>query len=127
MRLFAIIVLGALLAIPFPAWAPNCKKGQPCGNSCISWSKTCRIGTPAATSPATAAGFRSGLAAPEASTMPAAKGSLSQGWAGSIADAVYFDARCPAARDLHPDNTVHFNSEAGAKAAGYRRSSTPGC
>lgn len=21
---------------------PNCKKGQPCGNSCISWNKTCR-------------------------------------------------------------------------------------
>ena len=25
--------------------AKNCKKGQPCGNSCISWKKICRIGT----------------------------------------------------------------------------------
>jgi len=23
---------------------PNCKKGKPCGNSCISRDKTCRIG-----------------------------------------------------------------------------------
>jgi len=21
---------------------PNCKKGKPCGNSCIAWNKTCR-------------------------------------------------------------------------------------
>ncbi len=27
------------------AFAKNCKKGQPCGGSCISWSKTCRIGS----------------------------------------------------------------------------------
>ncbi len=27
----------------FSVNAKQCKKGQPCGNSCISWSKTCRI------------------------------------------------------------------------------------
>jgi hypothetical protein len=26
--------------------APNCKKGQPCGNSCISWDKVCRKPSP---------------------------------------------------------------------------------
>lgn len=26
-------------------WAKNCRNSQPCGNSCISWNKTCRIGT----------------------------------------------------------------------------------
>ncbi|MGL6010643.1 MAG: SH3 domain-containing protein, partial [Shewanella oncorhynchi] len=26
-------------------YAKNCKKGQPCGNSCISWNKTCHVGT----------------------------------------------------------------------------------
>ncbi|WP_432467607.1 hypothetical protein [Agarivorans sp. Z349TD_8] len=28
------------------AFAKVCKKGQPCGNSCISWNKTCRIEQP---------------------------------------------------------------------------------
>jgi hypothetical protein len=27
------------------AGAPNCTKGKPCGNSCISWDKTCHIGS----------------------------------------------------------------------------------
>lgn len=22
--------------------SPNCKKGKPCGNTCIAWNKTCR-------------------------------------------------------------------------------------
>lgn len=33
------------LSFSFPASAKNCKKGIPCGNSCISANKTCRIGT----------------------------------------------------------------------------------
>lgn len=28
-----------------PSWAKNCKKGQPCGNSCISWKYTCHKNT----------------------------------------------------------------------------------
>ncbi|EGQ9578027.1 SH3 domain-containing protein [Vibrio cholerae] len=31
------------LFVCFGVNAKQCKKGQPCGNSCISWSKTCRI------------------------------------------------------------------------------------
>ena len=37
---FALVMLGAA-GDPAVA-APNCKKGQPCGNSCISWDKVCR-------------------------------------------------------------------------------------
>ncbi|WP_172590715.1 SH3 domain-containing protein [Shewanella xiamenensis] len=40
--LLLVFVLGHPISI---ANAKNCKKGQPCGNSCISWSKTCRIGS----------------------------------------------------------------------------------
>lgn len=40
-----IILLSLFLLLISPVHAKNCKKGQPCGNSCISWSKTCRINT----------------------------------------------------------------------------------
>jgi len=41
-----VALLGILVMLAaLPAEAKNCKKGQPCGNSCISWSKTCHIGT----------------------------------------------------------------------------------
>lgn len=40
-----LLVLLACLLVAAPTFAKNCKKGQPCGNSCISWSKVCRIGT----------------------------------------------------------------------------------
>lgn len=40
--LLLVFVLGHPISI---ANAKNCKKGQPCGNSCISWNKTCRIGS----------------------------------------------------------------------------------
>lgn len=45
MRSAGWITLLLVVVISGPnAWAKNCKKGQPCGNSCISWNKTCRIG-----------------------------------------------------------------------------------
>jgi len=45
MRSVGWITFLLLVVISGPnVWAKNCKKGQPCGNSCISWNKTCRIG-----------------------------------------------------------------------------------
>ncbi|MGE6293318.1 SH3 domain-containing protein [Aeromonas media] len=38
-----VLLLSLFVLLIIPAHAKNCKKGQPCGNSCISWSKTCRI------------------------------------------------------------------------------------
>jgi hypothetical protein len=40
---YALIGLLAGVMLATPASAANCKKGQPCGNSCISWDKVCRI------------------------------------------------------------------------------------
>ncbi|MGL5471576.1 MAG: SH3 domain-containing protein [Shewanella sp.] len=42
-KIFLFLCIG--LAVGFNVEAKSCKKGQPCGNSCISWNKTCRIGT----------------------------------------------------------------------------------
>ncbi len=44
MRAPALAMLSLALILSFGAEARNCKKGIPCGNSCISASKTCRIG-----------------------------------------------------------------------------------
>jgi hypothetical protein len=41
----ALISILLFSALSFEAFAKNCKNSQPCGNSCISWSKTCRIGS----------------------------------------------------------------------------------
>ncbi len=39
------ITIGTFLLAAFSAYAKNCKKGIPCGNSCIAVGKTCRIGS----------------------------------------------------------------------------------
>ena len=40
-----IFVLAICLAFTSFSHAKNCRKGIPCGNSCISANKTCRIGS----------------------------------------------------------------------------------
>jgi hypothetical protein len=43
-----IITLAAIAMFPAVASAQkNCKKGTPCGRSCIAAGKTCRIASPA--------------------------------------------------------------------------------
>ncbi|CAM4047008.1 hypothetical protein [Shewanella aquimarina] len=43
MKLLVFITFVSLLTLSISIDAKVCKKGQPCGNSCISWAKTCRI------------------------------------------------------------------------------------
>ncbi|MGR2880891.1 hypothetical protein ABMX65_03535 [Vibrio vulnificus] len=45
MKFKTIIILLLGTTVGFTAQAKVCKKGQPCGNSCISWKKTCHKGT----------------------------------------------------------------------------------
>jgi hypothetical protein len=49
MRITAITIALALVPAPLLG-APNCKKGKPCGNTCIAVSKTCHVGGGFATS-----------------------------------------------------------------------------
>ncbi|CAM2737659.1 SH3 domain-containing protein [Pseudoalteromonas distincta] len=44
MKLNSVLILLFFLLFTLSSEAKNCRKGQPCGNSCISWKKTCRIG-----------------------------------------------------------------------------------
>lgn len=38
----ALAILAALMLLSGPAWAKTCKKGIPCGKTCIAATKTCR-------------------------------------------------------------------------------------
>lgn len=110
-----VVALLSIAMAPSPGMAVNCKKGIPCGNSCISASKTCRIGPPAEAP----AGAGAGTAAAPASG--------NNSWVGSVSDRVFFRAGCSAARDLAPANSRFFATDAAAIAAGFRRSAVPGC
>lgn len=50
MRITALALALALLPVPVFG-APNCRKGRPCGNTCIAASKTCHTGGGFATHP----------------------------------------------------------------------------
>jgi hypothetical protein len=45
-RVSRVLALALLLVVPTAAHAQRCKKGIPCGRSCIAANKTCRIGSP---------------------------------------------------------------------------------
>jgi hypothetical protein len=151
MRLAAITAL-ALLTILSDALAQRrCRKGIPCGGTCIAANKTCRVGSggnggviypgeriyrtyseyDSVAKARTAAAPKREVAksSPNASSRPA---SLSirlptSNWVGSKADRVYFKLDCPAAKDLAPANRRYFDRVAAATAAGFRRSRVPGC
>jgi Metal binding domain of Ada len=127
-----LCLLSVVLVAPLAA-QKNCKKGIPCGNSCISADKVCRIGAPTATPRP--------VATPESPTSPArslvAPATADSGnpaattaeypWVASFADGVYFRADCPAAQDLAPANRRFFRTHQDAEAVGFRRSRTPDC
>jgi hypothetical protein len=117
-----------LLSANAAAAQKNCTKGIPCGNSCISASKVCRIGAaPAApASSSVPASTARSLSAPAAAATDSAV-TVASSWVASFADGVYFLAGCPAAQDLAPPNRRYFQTHQEAEDAGYRRSRTPGC
>ena len=95
----------------------NCKKGIPCGNSCIAANKTCRIGaTPAPSS---------------ADTKRVVQGSVGNSgdgdWIASSRGTTYYKAGCSGANKLSAANVIRFKSEDEAQKAGYHRSATKGC
>ena len=95
---------------------PNCKKGIPCGNSCIAANKTCRIGSPSPRIEQATVGKADSTKAPD-----------SGDWVGSSRGTAYYKAGCSGARRLAPANLIYFKSEDDAKKAGYRRSASRGC
>ena len=133
-----VLVLGALLiASPAAAGAPwcaraaldaqpRCKKGCPCGNACISCSKTCRMSAPSPPEerPATA---RPLLSPPSSMEARALAGVNTGPWFGSSANRFYFTAQCPIVKLLAVGDQVVLPDSASAERVGFRRLVLPGC
>ena len=104
---------------------PRCKTGCPCGNSCISCSKTCRVGVGSA---------RAAEPAPSAERRPvvpvAKPGDTSVytgAWMASSANRFYFRASCPIGTLLAAGDRVRMPDSIAAEAVGFRRLVMPKC
>jgi len=109
----------SLLVVSNAEGQKNCRKGIPCGNTCIAANKVCHIGapsTPPTTSPAPARGDSTAVA-------PA----NSVAWVASSRGHMYYRRGCSTANRLSPANLIYFRTEEEAQRAGYRRSTSKGC
>ena len=116
----ALFVLGlSLLLVGNAEGQKNCRKGIPCGDTCIAANKVCRIGTPS-TRPTTSP-------APARSDSTAVAPADSMAWVASSRGHSYYRRGCTTAKRLSPANLIYFHTEEEAQRAGYRRSASRGC
>lgn len=110
-----------LLSASSAAAQKHCKKGIPCGGTCISATKTCHVSAaPSETSPS------SEPSAP-AVTGAAVKSDTAGAWVASSRGHTYYKNGCSGANKLAVKNRIYFKSEADAKKAGYSHSAQRGC
>jgi deoxyribonuclease I len=128
-----VIAVAMILTLSASAEAQrNCKKGIPCGGTCISATKTCHVGTPTADttsrqgqpiSPDDQAALVRRLTGDTG-----AKTSFELApFVGSVDGNVYYSSGCTTAWKLTPEERVYFKSEPEAIAQGYHRSRAKGC
>lgn len=133
--LIAAILLASPVAAGSPWCAragldaqPRCKKGCPCGNACISCSKTCRMSSPSPTPPAERPSTARPLLSPSSPAEPRAiDGAYAGQWFGSSANRFYFRAQCPIVKLLAVGDQVVLPDSASAESVGFRRLVLPGC
>ena len=120
MRYALFTCLGlSLLAVSNAEGQKNCRKGIPCGNTCIAVNKVCRIGTPSARPTATPT--------PTASDSTVVAQKESTAWVASSGGHTYYRRGCGTANRLSQPNLIYFRTEQEAQRAGYRRSTSRGC
>jgi len=137
MRLLIVLVAMFFAANGLEAQR-NCKKGIPCGGSCISPSKTCRIGTSPAPAPARASTSDTLLS--DGTPIPRLLGARRTSdaappppvglydWIANVDGVVYYSRFCEVAKErVLPDEAVYFRNEEDAQRAGYKRSKAKGC
>lgn len=120
------VVAGIILAQPIHA-QKRCKKGIPCGNTCIAANKTCHVGAPSTTPARPLLGQTArpdGRPLPPQPTAPVTTKGM---WVASSQGTKYYRATCPAAKRLSPANWVYFKTEEDAQRSGYDRSTSQGC
>lgn len=140
MRSSLLVIVALVISVPAAAQR-NCRKGIPCGNSCIAASKTCRIGTsqrqperaadqrpqPASsvTEPSDLNGTALSLITP---TSPAQEMTVRRiRFVGNASGNIYYAAGCAPARSIPDELRVYFHSERAARELKYVRSTTPEC
>lgn len=121
--------LGLLMIATSVAGAqPNCKKGKPCGNSCIAANRTCRVassppsprpvpspvGQPLLSRPESAATTRA-----EAPPAPAVDTLLP--WVVSATGATYYASACSGAESIARETRLYFGTEENLKRLGMTR------
>jgi hypothetical protein len=126
MRLLIVIALMAFLATPAEAQR-RCKKGIPCGNSCISANKVCHIGAPAPPPPSPLPRDTPESLAQRGLLSVTAPATRSGIWVASVDGTTYYRATCATAAKLTEDERVYFDSELQARAVGYKRSKARNC
>lgn len=121
----------------------SCRKGKPCGNTCIAQSRSCYVGDggavphaprPVVSSPASRVDSPPTRGdAPQALAtrgIYAVRGEQTSGaWIASRVGRTYYrnDPSCRAGQQLAGRNRIYFESERAAQAAGYSRSRSKGC
>lgn len=132
----AFLVMGVLSSIAVSG-QPSCKKGKPCGNTCIAQNRTCRIQpTPKPTTPArdTAAAktardtvssarplAASGTPSEDTSTL--AKTGQTKVWANTKSRVYH----CPGSRYYGTTSAGEWMTEAAALKANYRGANNRRC
>lgn len=131
LRLLTVFLLSLasvpiVLASPAQAEAQVCRRGKPCGNTCIARNRTCRVGAGTAraagaarTTPPVAARSSSnsmGVNVPEGMTFVA-----------STRGRTYYWVECTAWRTLAAANLRFFATREAAEVAGLRVSTQAGC
>lgn len=110
----------ALLIAASPLDAQKvCKKGKPCGNSCIAQDKVCRI-APAPDRPTPEK-------VPAPAESPGNTPPSDMQFIASSRGKVYYWKGCNAWQSLSPSNRVYFRTQQEAEGAGYRPSGQTGC
>jgi hypothetical protein len=125
-----IAVAGLLLAIASPASAQNCKKGIPCGNSCIAAGRTCRVGAGTATAAPGSPGAP--LPPTTAPNVPASAGIIvpaGMTFVAALGGRVFYttDRSCTVWREMPPNTLLWFKDASAARGAGLIRSSVTSC
>ena len=116
----ALFVLGlSLLLVGNAEGQKNCRKGIPCGDTCIAANKVCHVGTPS--NPPTTS------SAPAGSDSTAVAQKDSTAWVASSRGHTYYRRGCGTAKRLAPANLIYFRTEEEAQRAGYHRSTSRGC
>lgn len=111
-----VVALAALMLLSSAALGqPNCRKGKPCGNTCIAQNRTCRVGppSPASTTPRAAPSQANRLlSAEEATPLP---------WLAVSSTRTYYASACSGAARIPVSDRTLFRLEEGLQRIGYTR------